>query len=126
MSTMDRSAIAKKGKLIKLFDISNDPAGNITYSMCQEDVYSYLRVAIINSNELDGVFLCTDGLSAPFQSYENFTKSFLKSTVKKVIISKSLALVDDTIDDLASIYGNGDDVSLSFVLKKKTKLRYYK
>lgn len=116
----------RHGELVRLFDNSADPAGNITYSMCQEDAYQYLRVAVIPSNKLDGVLLCTDGLSSPFLTYDNFTKSFVKPTVKKVILTKSTVDIEKQIEDIALSLGVGDDVSLSFILNKKTKYRYYR
>lgn len=116
----------RRGELIKLFDNSSDPAGNVTYSMCQEDAYQYLRVAVLPTNELDGVLLCTDGLSSPFQTYDNFTKSFVKPTVKRVVKSKSTVEVEKQIEDIALSLGVGDDVSLSFLLNEDTKYRYYR
>ena len=115
----------RKGELVKIFDNSNDPAGNITYSMCQEDAYKYLRVTIINSKELDGIFLCSDGLSSPYQSYMNFTSSYLKPLVRNVLKLNSLNEVDKGIDKIALELGVGDDVSLSFILNEKTNIKYY-
>ena len=115
-----------KGNLIKLFDNSNDPAGNITYSMSQEDAYKYLRVAILNVKDFDGVMLCTDGLSSPYQSYDNFTKSFVKPMVKRILNSKSLVSIDKNIEELALKLGVGDDVSLSFILNEKANIKHYR
>lgn len=116
----------KKGELIKIFDNSEDPAGNITYSMCQEDACKYLRVAIKQVNEFDGIILCTDGLSSPYQSYENFNSSFLKPTVRRIIRSKSLVNVAEHIEQIAAKLGGGDDVSLSLILNKKTNVKFYR
>ena len=116
----------RRGELIKLFDNSSDPAGNVTYSMCQEDAYQYLRVVVLPTNELDGILLCTDGLSSPFQTYDNFTKSFVKPTVKKIVKNKSTVEVEKQIEDIALSLGVGDDVSLSFLLNENTKYRYYR
>ena len=115
-----------KGEIIKLFDNSNDPAGNVTYSMCQEDAYKYLRVAIINVKDLDGVLLCTDGLSNPYQSYDNFNNSFIRPTVRRLLNSKSLVYVDSSVDKVALELGVGDDVSLSFIIKGDTNIKYYR
>ena len=116
----------RKGELVKIFDNSNDPAGNVTYSMCQEDAFKYLRVAILPAKDLDGVILCTDGLSSPYQSYDNFTKSFIKPMVKKILTTKSLNSVENDIDDIALKYGVGDDVSLSFIINQKTNVKFYR
>ncbi len=114
-----------KGNIVKLFNNEDDPAGNITYSMCQEDAYKYLRVTIVNASSLDGVLLCTDGLSSPYQSYHNLEESFIKPTVKKLICSKSLTYIDSYIDEVATRLGVGDDVSLAFIIKGKTKAKNY-
>ena len=115
-----------KGELIKLFDNTNDPAGNVTYSMCQEDVYQYLRVTIVDKNKLDGVLLCTDGLSSPYQSYKNFNKSFVRPNIKQLLKSKSINDIDKSIEQIALSLGVGDDVSLSFILSDNTAMKYYK
>lgn len=115
----------KKGQLIKLFNNDDDPAGNITYSMCQEDAYQYLKVAIIDEKKLDGILLCTDGLSSPYQSYENFHESFIKNAIKNIIKTKSLTYLNDFIDEIGSNKGVGDDVSLSLIVSRKTSINNY-
>ena len=115
-----------RGHLIKLFDNNDDPAGNITYSMCQEDAYQYLRVAIMDKKELDGVLLCTDGLSSPYQSYDSFDRSFIRTYFKDLLKNKSILKIDKQIDNIALSIGTGDDVSLSFFINDKTLIKYYK
>ena len=115
----------RRGNLIKIFDNSNDPAGNVTYSMCQEDAYKYLRVAILDAKDLDAVFLCTDGMSSPYQTYDNFTSSFLKPTMKNLIVKKNTYEVEKKVISLASKLGVGDDVSLSFIMNDQSRIRYY-
>lgn len=116
----------RHGQFVHPFNTDDDPAGNITYSLCQEDAYAYLRLAIVDAKSLDGVLLCTDGLSGPYQNYDNFTKSFLIPMVWKVATTKSVRSVDNFVDDLASYSGVGDDVSLSFLLLDSINLRYYR
>lgn len=116
----------KDGNLIKIFDNSDDPAGNVTYSMCQEDAYQYLRVAILNSKEVDGILLCTDGLSSPYQSYDNFVKSFIRPTFYNLLNSKSTSGIDRSVDQLALELGVGDDVSLAFIFDENVSKRKYK
>jgi len=115
----------KKGQLIKIFDNADDPAGNITYSMCQDDAYQHLKVAIIPEKNLDGVLLCTDGLSSPYQSYENFNESFVKKTIRTVIITKSLTFLENFITELGEHKGVGDDVSLSLIISSRTRSNKY-
>ena len=116
----------RRGNLIKIFDNSNDPAGNVTYSMCQEDAYKYLRVSILDAKDLDAVFLCTDGMSSPYQTYDNFTSSFLKPTMKNLIVKKNTYEVEKKVISLASKLGVGDDVSLSFIMNDQSRIRYYR
>ena len=116
----------RKGELIKIFDNSEDPAGNITYSMCQEDAYNYLRVAVLPMKNFDGILLCTDGLSSPFQSYDNFNRAFIRPTVRDVLKNKTLSNVDKHVDEIALKYGIGDDVSLSFIISDKVNYKNYK
>ena len=116
----------RKGSLIKIFDNSDDPAGNVTYSMCQEDAYQYLRVAVLNAKDVDGIFLCTDGLSSPYQSYENLNNSFIKPTTYRLLNTKSCDFVDKSVEKLALELGVGDDVSLAFIINEKTNKRYYR
>ena len=115
----------RKGELIRLFDNSDDPAGNVTYSMCQEDAFKYLRVAVMPAKNLDGVILCTDGMSSPYQSYENFKNSFVKPTVRKVLMTKSLNEIDRGVDTVALELGVGDDVSLAFILNSQVSAKHY-
>ena len=115
-----------KGKIIKIFDDENDPVANVTYSMCQEDAFNYLNVRIMNVNELDGLFLCTDGLSAPFAFYDSFKEGFIKPSMREVINSGNLEYFDQFVSRLAKEKGVGDDVSLAFIINSKAKIKYYK
>ena len=116
----------KKGELIDIFDSSDDPAANTTYSMCQDDAFKYLKVKVLDFKILDGIILCTDGLTSPYQTYKNFNNSFVKPMINKIIETKSLNYIDEFIDQLALNLGVGDDVSLSFILNKNITNKYYK
>lgn len=116
----------RKGQLLKIFDNSNDPAGNVTYSMCQEDAFQYLRVRILKSSDLDGIILCTDGLSSPYLSYENLAKGFVKPMVRRIFNTKSMVSVEEVVEKIASSIGFGDDVSLSFIINEHTNIRNYR
>ena len=91
-----------------------------------EDAYSYLRVKVLDFKTLDGIILCTDGLSSPYQSYTNFNQSFIKPIVKKIYEEKNTIYIDKFIENLAKELGNGDDVSLSFIIKDNVVKKYYK
>lgn len=116
----------RKGQLIDIFDSSDDPAANVTYSMCQDDAFFYLKVKVLDFRDLDGIVLCTDGLTSPYQSYDNFKNSFIKPMINKIVETKSLSYIDEFIDEVASQLGVGDDVSLSFILNDNITKKYYK
>ena len=116
----------KRGKLVEIFDSSTDPAANVTYSMCQDDAYNYIQVRILDFNDLDGIILCTDGLTSPYQSYDNFNNSFIKPMVYKIINDNNILHIDNFISLLASKLGVGDDVSLSFILNENIQHKYYR
>jgi serine/threonine protein phosphatase PrpC len=116
----------RKGKIVRLFDNSNDPVGNVTYSMSQEDAYKYMQVVIMNVKDVDGVILCSDGLSSPYQTYDNFHKSFINPMVKTVLTSQSFQSIFQWVNEIALSKGVGDDVSLSFLLDRSTKAHWYK
>ena len=118
--------LIRKGEMIKAFDDEDEPVANITHSMCQDDAFTHLNVKILDWRDYDGVILCTDGLSSPYQSYTNLNNSFIKPLVYKVVNTRSTASIDSFIDELAGKLGIGDDVSLSFIIKGTTNSRYYK
>ena len=112
-------------KLTYLLKESNDPAANITYSMCQRDAYKYLRIKILNWSNYDGIILCSDGLSSPYQSYDNFNKSFIKPIIYNLLKYQRRRVIDNSIDQIANKLGNGDDVSLAFILKSDSNIKNY-
>ena len=118
--------LLKKGELINIFNDEEEPVANITHSLCQDDAFNYLKVKILNFKDFDGIFLCTDGLTSPYQSYENFKNSFVKPFINKLIKEKSNEYIEEFIEKMAGELGIGDDVSLSFVVKDNTALKYYK
>ncbi|MCR4660598.1 MAG: protein phosphatase 2C domain-containing protein [Clostridia bacterium] len=118
--------LIRKGKLSNAFENEDDPVANITYSMCQEDAFEYLRVNIVDYKDYDGIILCTDGLSGPYQSYTNFNSSFIKPLFCDLSKTQSTVNVSNLIDDIASKLGTGDDVSVSFIIKEKFPKLYYK
>ena len=115
-----------KGNIKPAFDNSNDPVGNVTYSMCQEDAFRHLKVSILSLNNIDGILLCTDGLSSPFQTYDNFYNSFVRPTIRRTLISHSSLGLNKQIMQIADQLGTGDDVSISLVMKENIKLKNYK
>ena len=118
--------LVKNGELIKALNTEDDPVANITYSMCQEDAFNYIKVNIVDFKNYDGVILCTDGLSSPYQSYDNFKNSFIIPLFRDLINLKNTSGIDSFIDGIALKHGVGDDVSLSFIIKDKLTKKYYK
>ena len=116
----------RKGEIVHLFNTDKDPVGNITYSMCQEDAYNYLKVRIMDISELDGVLLCTDGLSSPFQSYDNLSKAFINPIVHNLNLNHNDTEIKSAIKLIAEKKGTGDDVTLAFILFDHLKDKYYR
>lgn len=114
----------KDNKLHKVFELEDEPVANTTYSMCQEDAYKYINVKVLNTKDIDALFLCTDGLTNPYQSYDNFKEYFIDPLMNKIIKEKDLKYIDNFIDELAKKKGIGDDVSLSFIINDKCSSIY--
>ena len=118
--------LMKKREVERPLSKDSDPAGNITYSLCQDNAYEYIRVRVLDFRHYDAVILCTDGFSSPYQSYDNLNRSFLRPTLKRAIEGKSLHDIDGLIVSLAKEIGTGDDVSLSYIIDTKSSARHYK
>lgn len=114
-----------KGELVKIFNTDDDPVANVTYSMCQEDAFKYIRVKVLDFKQLDAIILCTDGLTSPYQSYDNFKKSFVKPIMKKIVFHNDFNYLDEFIDELALKLGVGDDVSIALITKSELPKKYY-
>lgn len=117
--------LVSKGKLYKPFEDNEAPVGNFTYSMCQDDAFEHMHIAILDFDKFDGVILCTDGLINPYQNYQNFNQSFIKPLIKVYIEQKNNLHVEEHIDKMAYKIGNGDDVSIAFILKDQVSPYYY-
>ena len=84
-----------------------------------------MNAQIFDMRQLDGVMLCTDGVLGPYQSTENFKRSFVRPVVRRIIDGKTNE-VKQFVCDLGLRSGIGDDVSLSMILKGSTKSRFYR
>ena len=115
----------KKGELINLFENEDEPVANITYSLCQDDAFKHLQVKVVDFKDIDGVILCSDGLTSPYQSYDNFKNSFINPFVRKLIKEKSYEHIENFVEELALKLGVGDDVSLSFIIKDNLAIKHY-
>ena len=110
--------VSINNKLEKVF-LDDQSVANITTSMCQENVYDSLQVAVYSVETIDGVFLCTDGLTSPYVSYSNLNDSLIQPIIEKSGTTHSLLFLEDFIKTLATKLGNGDDVSLACVIFKE-------
>ena len=116
----------QKGEMISAFPEDDDePVANITYSLCGEKVFEHIKARIFDMRSLDGVMICTDGVLAPYQSTENFKRSFVRPVVRRVIDGNTND-VKSFVYDLGLRSGVGDDVSLAMILKGNTKSKLYK
>lgn len=107
----------KDGDMSTIFDNSDEPCGNITHSLCEEDAFNYIKLKICRADEYDTVIICSDGLTSPFTDYDNFYKNFVKNVCDYIDKNKSDYIAQDVVELLSREAGNGDDVSFA-ILKK--------
>ena len=118
--------LIKNGEIAPAFDEDEDePVANVTYSLCGEKAFEHMNARIFDMRQLDGVLLCTDGVLGPYQSTENFKRSFVRPVVRRILDGKTNE-VKEFVCDLGLRSGIGDDVSLSMILKDITKSRFYR
>ena len=117
--------LVRKGKIGFAIPEDEETVANITYSMCQEDAYEHLSVAIYDFSDLDGVIVCTDGLVNPYQSLGNFRDKFVKPICLKVQDGKQ-AEIDEFITQIGKQIGIGDDVTFGIAMKTGISLRSYR
>ena len=116
----------KKGIVEPVFNAEDDDTvANITYSMCAEDAYKHINVAILDLREYDGVIACTDGVLNPYRNLPNFTVSFVKPVICR-LINDDYCAIADFIEKLGNRLGIGDDVSFSVMMKSDVSARHYK
>jgi serine/threonine protein phosphatase PrpC len=116
--------LLKDGAMLPAFSDEEEPVANLTYSLCNEDAFDHLHVKIFDFRHLDGVLLCTDGVLSPYQSFENFNRSFVRPTVRSLLDGESRE-VRDFVQLLGRERGCGDDVSLSVLVKHTANRRRY-
>lgn len=118
--------LIKNGEIATAFDEDDDePVANVTYSLCGEKAFEHMNARIFDMRSLDGVLVCTDGILGPYQSTENFKRSFVRPVVRRVLDGK-VGEVKQFVCDLGLHSGIGDDVSLAIILKGDTRSRYYR
>ena len=117
--------VMSKGNMFLPFEDEDEPVANYTYSLCQDDAYQHINVAVFDAYNADGVIVCTDGLVNPYQSVSNFHQSFAKPLVLSLRQDK-IDQVDSFVEEMAQKTGFGDDVSLAVMIKQNCSMRYYK
>ena len=118
--------LLKNGEIAPGFPEDDDePVANVTYSRCGEKAFEHMNARIFDMRSLDGVLVCTDGVLGPYQSTENFKRSFVRPVVRRILDGK-INEVKQFVCDLGLRSGIGDDVSLAMILKDSTRLRYYR
>ena len=117
--------LIKNGEIAPAFPEGEDePVANITYSLCGEKAFEHMNARIFDMRGIDGVLLCTDGILGPYQSIENFKRSFVHPVVRRILDGKTNE-VKQFVCDLGLRNGIGDDVSLSMIVKNYTKIKKY-
>jgi serine/threonine protein phosphatase PrpC len=112
-------ALVHKNDVIYPFQDDDEPVGNITNSLCEEDAYDHIKIKVFDFNKIDGIMMCTDGMINPYQNYNNFTNSMVKPLIKGLNSNGNLSTINLFVDTVGLKLGIGDDVSLSFIIKNK-------
>ena len=103
----------------------DEPVANITYSLCQDDAFSHLRVSVYELSAYDGVVVCTDGMINPYQNLSNFSTGLIAPAIATLNSGNGKSL-EAFVSQVGTRLGTGDDVSLGIVVKDKLSSRIYK
>ena len=103
----------------------DEPVANVTYSLCQDDAFSHLKVAVYELSDYDGAVVCTDGMINPYQNLSNFSSGLVTPAIASLIAGKGKSL-GSFVSEVGRKLGTGDDVSLGIVTKDKVSSRVYK
>ena len=118
--------LVKSGIVTPAFaEDEDEPVANITYSLCQDDAFSHLSVAVHELTAYDGAVVCTDGMINPYQNLSNFSSGLIAPAIATLNAGKSKYL-EAFVSEVGARLGTGDDVSLGIVVKDKLSSRIYK
>ena len=118
--------LVKSGIVAPAFaEDEDEPVANITYSLCQDDAFSHLLVAVHELSAYDGAVVCTDGMINPYQNLSNFSSGLIAPAIATLCAGKSRSL-ENFVAEVGGRLGTGDDVSLGIVAKDKLSSRIYK
>ena len=118
--------LVKRGICLPAFlEDEDEPVANITHSLCQDDAFSHLHVAVHEVSGFDGAVVCTDGMLNPYQNLSNFGAGLVTPAIATLYAGKPRSL-EAFVAQVGSALGTGDDVSLGIVVKDKLSARTYK
>ena len=118
--------LVKGGAVLPAFlEDEDEPVANITYSLCQDDAFSHLRVSVHELASYDGAVVCTDGMINPYQNLSNFAAGLVVPSLAGLSVGKTKSL-ERFVTEVGAKLGTGDDVSLGILAKDKISQRTYK
>ena len=118
--------LVKGGVVLPAFlEDEDEPVANITYSLCQDDAFSHLRVSVHELASYDGAVVCTDGMINPYQNLSNFAAGLVVPSLAGLSVGKTKSL-ERFVTEVGAKLGTGDDVSLGILAKDKISQRTYK
>ena len=103
----------------------DEPVANITYSLCQDDAFSHIKVSVHELSLYDGAVVCTDGMINPYQNLTNFSTGLVIPAIASLYAGKAKG-VEGFVCEVGLKLGTGDDVSLGIVTKDRLSSRTYK
>ena len=117
--------LVKSGIVTPAFaEDEDEPVANITYSLCQDDAFSHLSVAVHELSAYDGAVVCTDGMINPYQNLSNFSAGLIAPAIMNLYLGKFDQLAA-FVSEVGTKLGTGDDVSLGILVKGKVSIRAY-
>ena len=118
--------LVKGGVAIEAFPEDEDePVANLTYSLCQDDAFSHLRVCVHELSAYDGAVVCTDGMINPYRSLQNFSTGLVAPAIATLYAGKGKSL-EAFVTEVGARLGTGDDVSLGIAVKDRLSSKTYK
>jgi hypothetical protein len=106
------------GRIFDPFDwFSEENAGNLTQSLCDEESRLHLHYKAFNLKEITVMAVATDGTMVPFQNFTNYATAMV-APFQKVTLKEDAPLrgqCRDFISQLAQKSGSGDDCSFALL-----------
>ena len=117
--------LVKGGVVTSAFaEDEDEPVANITYSLCQDDAFSHLAVAVHDLTSCDAAVVCTDGMINPYQNLSNFGSALVIPAIASMRAG-DMKYLEGFVTEVGVRLGIGDDVSLGIVAKDKLSSRIY-